>query len=389
MKNNWPFKKLGEIGEIYSGGKSRITKANYVNSGFPAYSAAGQDGFTKNAYDSGFAVILSSIGSRCGKCFYAEGKWTALANTQVIKFQNQITAKFMYFYLNDEKKWPKSGTGQPFISPNVVKNFVVPIPPLHIQQKIVYVLDAVQSAIEIHQKIIEKTKELKKSMMAELFRYGAPSFRKGRKLKETEIGEIPEDWEVVKLGEVTERPQYGLTLSMLEEKTEIKFLRITDIQDEKVNWNLVPYCKCSTKDFEKYKLNEEDIVIARIGATTGKSFIIKYPPKAVFGSYLIRIRCKSNLISNFANGYLQTSLYWKQINLAKGGKLKGGINIPILQNLLFPLPSLDEQKEIAEILTTIDKKIEIEQKKKELYEELFKTLLNKIMNQEIEIENLG
>jgi type I restriction enzyme S subunit len=83
MKSKWPTKKLGEIAEIYQGGRSGITKKDYVEKGFPAFSAAGQDGFTKEAYDSGFAVILSSIGTRCGKCFYAEGKWTALANTQI------------------------------------------------------------------------------------------------------------------------------------------------------------------------------------------------------------------------------------------------------------------------------------------------------------------
>ena len=97
----WPTKKLGEIAEIYPGGKNGITKSDYAKSGFPAYSAAGQDGFTPKAYDSGYAVILSSIGSRCGKCFYAEGKWTALANTQVIKVKNPITAKFLFYYLSD------------------------------------------------------------------------------------------------------------------------------------------------------------------------------------------------------------------------------------------------------------------------------------------------
>jgi type I restriction enzyme S subunit len=60
----------------------------------------------------------------------------------------------------------------------------------------------------------------------------------------------------------------------------------------------------------------------------------------------------------------------------------------ILSNLLIPLPPLPEQQEIAEILQTIDQKIEIEKKKKELYHELFKTLLNKIMNQEIDINLL-
>ncbi|MCS7180132.1 MAG: restriction endonuclease subunit S, partial [bacterium] len=83
-------------------------------------------------------------------------------------------------------------------------NIEIPIPPLEIQKKIVAILDTIEKAIEIQEKIIEKTKELKKAMMADLFKYGSPSFRKNRRLKKTEIGEIPEDWGVVRVGEVIE-----------------------------------------------------------------------------------------------------------------------------------------------------------------------------------------
>ena len=183
--------------------------------------------------------------------------------------------------------------------------------------------------------------------------------------------------------------RYGYTASAKNKDTGIRFLRITDIQEEKVNWFLVPYCKCSQRDLKKYELREEDIVIARIGATTGKSLFIKNPPKSVFASYLIRIRPKKlKFFPEFLSYYLQTNLYWQQINQLKGGRLKTGINLPILQNLLLPLPPLPEQREIAEILKTVDEKIEIEQKKKETYEELFKTLLNKIMSQEIDVEKM-
>jgi type I restriction enzyme S subunit len=224
--------------------------------------------------------------------------------------------------------------------------------------------------------------------MAELFKYGGPSFRKGRKLKQTEIGEIPENWEVVRLGDNIEKPQYGISISATDENTGTKLLRITDIQEEKVDWTSVPFCKCIKDEIEKYQLKEGDIVIARIGATTGKSYFVKNVPQSVFGSYLIRIRAKDNLNPHYLSYYFQTDIYWFQLNLAKGGKLKGGINIPLLENLKLPLPPFPEQQEIAEILQTVDQKIDIERRKKELYEELFKTVLNKIMNQEIDVESV-
>jgi len=213
-----------------------------------------------------------------------------------------------------------------------IKNLEIPLPPLPIQQKIVKILDTIQKAIDIQEKIIEKTKELKKSLMAELFKYGAPSFRKGRKLKKPEIGEIPEDWEVVRLGDNIEKPQYGISISATDENTGTKLLRITDIQEEKVDWNLVPFCRFTKDEIEKYQLKDGDIVIARIGATTGKSYLVKNAPQSVFGSYLIRIRAKDNLNPDYLSYYFQTDIYWFQLNLAKGGKLKGGINIPLIEN---------------------------------------------------------
>jgi len=315
--------------------------------------------------------------------------------------------KFVYYYL----VWQRNRLEFDYVKkahPSVIKElYEIAFPPLPIQQKIVKVLDTIQSAIEIQEKIIEKTKELKKSLMNLLFHYGVAGLRVkelmssrvgeleseeleklGFKLKKTEIGEIPEYWEVVKLGEVIEKPQYGITTKAVNKDTGIKFLRITDIQDEKIDWNLIPFCECKEEELKKYALKKKDIVVARIGATTGKSFLVNSDTRCVFGSYLIRIKTKFKLRPEFLNYYFQTNLYWFQLNLAKGGRLKGGINIPVLENLKIPLPPLPEQQEIAEILQTVDQKIEIEKRKKELYEELFKTMLNKIMNQEIDIEKI-
>lgn len=102
--------------------------------------------------------------------------------------------------------------------------------------------------------------------------------------KETEIGLIPQDWKINTLGEISLKPQYGFTDSASKEGNA-KFLRITDITENGVNWENVPYCYCPEEKIEAYLLQDDDIVIARIGATTGKSYLIKNPPKCVFASY--------------------------------------------------------------------------------------------------------
>ena len=120
-----------------------------------------------------------------------------------------------------------------------------------------------------------------------------------------------------------------------------------------VDWKGVPYCECDEDTKRKYLLVPGDIVIARIGATTGKAYLVDDSPESIFASYLIRVKTKSSLFSPFLFTYFRTEDYWRQIRQSKGGRLKGGVNIPILQNLKIPLPPLPEQRAIAYVLQTI------------------------------------
>ena len=388
MKLPWPTKKLREI--CIENVKSPFKVEDASNSGEYPFFTSGEKVLTHDKYlVDGENIFLATGGYATVK--YYNGKASYSTDTWSLKVKDVLT-KFVYYQIFVKLKYIDEvlfrGSGLRHLQKREFLDLEIPLPPLPIQQKIVKILDTIQEAIDIQDKIIEKTKELKKSLMAELFKYGGPSFRKGRKLKQTEIGEIPEDWEVVRLGDNIEKPQYGISISATDENTGTKLLRITDIQEEKVDWTSVPFCKYIKDEIEKYQLKEGDIVIARIGATTGKSYFVKNAPQSVFGSYLIRIRAKDNINPYYLSYYFQTSIYWFQLNLAKGGKLKGGINIPLIEDLKLPLPPLSEQQEIAEILQTVDQKIDIERRKKELYEELFKTVLNKIMNQEIDINLL-
>jgi len=171
---------------------------------------------------------------------------------------------------------------------------------------------------------------------------------------ETVIRSLPEDWKVVKLGDIG-KFQYGYTETATLKPVGPKFLRITDISDEGViNWATVPYCTIDETNFKKYELREGDILIARIGATTGKTCIIKNPPQSVFASYLIRFFPKIELANpSFIYYFTKNDLYWQQINAIKEGKLKKGVSVSLLKNLLVPLPPLPEQKKIAHVLSTI------------------------------------
>jgi type I restriction enzyme S subunit len=128
-------------------------------------------------------------------------------------------------------------------------------------------------------------------------------------------------------------------------------LRITDIQDDHVDWNSVPYCKIASSDLPKYRLGSGDIVFARTGATTGKSFLVDDPPESVFASYLIRLRLlDKDLAPEFVALFFQTAGYWQSIKDGSAGSAQGGFNASKLGALSIPYPPLPEQRRIVGIL---------------------------------------
>ena len=164
---------------------------------------------------------------------------------------------------------------------------------------------------------------------------------------------MKQGWEIKKLGEIS-RIIYGYTEKASSEEVGPKFLRITDIQNGTVNWESVPYCNISDTDFEKYKLIDGDIVFARTGATTGKSYLISTPPKAVFASYLIKVHINNrDVCYEFLNFFFHSKSYWEVINKGISGSAQGGFNATKLSSLEIPLPPLTEQQRIVSILDKV------------------------------------
>jgi len=162
-------------------------------------------------------------------------------------------------------------------------------------------------------------------------------------------------WPVMKLKDLADRVDYGLTASAEADSDGPKFLRITDIQEGTVDWASVPSCLCSEMDRVKYALAPGDIVFARTGATTGKSYLIDACPNGtVFGSYLIRVRPTCVVDPRFLARFFQTSYYWQQIKRSSSGSAQAGVNASKLRALGIPVPPLPEQRRIAAILAKAD-----------------------------------
>lgn len=170
-----------------------------------------------------------------------------------------------------------------------------------------------------------------------------------------DILKLCKDWKVKSVSELCEKPQYGYTASAATEQIGPHLLRITDIQDGSVNWETVPYCDCPKP--EKYLLQKDDILFARTGATTGKSFLIEKCPTAVFASYLIRLRVRESVTPQYLYAFFQSPSYWEQISENTIGSAQPNCNATKLASVKVPIPSLEEQHQIVSYLENFQEKI--------------------------------
>lgn len=161
---------LADFCEIIQGGRHKLSGNDFVEDGFPAYGAGGMNGLLPSYEFEEPAVILSSIGARCGKCFFADGKWSSLANTQVIRpHPGEADCKFLWYQLNDESRWPRAGTGQPFIKPSDVKSHLVFLPPLGEQRRIAAILDKADALRAKRREALAQLDRLAQSIFVDMF----------------------------------------------------------------------------------------------------------------------------------------------------------------------------------------------------------------------------
>lgn len=167
--------------------------------------------------------------------------------------------------------------------------------------------------------------------------------------------EIPYGWEWTNFQTIIKSIKYGYT-AKTQDTGNIKFLRITDIKNGYVDLTTVPYCEITNSEFKKYKIETDDILIARSGSV-GKSFIVpEITEPVVYASYLIRLRLLNKKLLSFIRIYLESPLYWTQLNNTSFGNVLKNVNSNSLKSLLIPIPPLKEQ---SRIITLVDQVMDV------------------------------
>lgn len=159
--------------------------------------------------------------------------------------------------------------------------------------------------------------------------------------------EIPSSWEWTTINDISKSILYGVSESA---KTSGKYrlLRITDIQNNSVQWDSVPYTDFDENKAKSYLLSDSDILFARTGATVGKSYLVQgLTEEAIYASYLIRVQTYDAVLPQYLKFYFESGYYWEQIEQGSVGVGQPNVNGTILGNLHVPIPPIHEQFRIV------------------------------------------
>ena len=305
--------------------------------------------------------------------------------TQLLKPKAGIDPLFFY-YACRAVDLPSRGYNRHF---KALKEKGIPTPPLGEQRNIARTLQRIDDAISLQDEQLRVLTDMKRTTMRTLFTRGL----RGEAQKETEIGPVPESWDVVHLGtlgrigngstprKATSEYWTGGTYPWL---TSAKVYDRNIVEaDQFVTEFALAECH-----LPRIKLGAVLIAITGQGKTLGHCAVLDM--EATINQHLAYVDVDNTIAhSSFVRGYLETQYdLFRQVG-AGGGSTKGALTCAFLRSFPIPLPSvLDEQREIVAILDAIDRKIDLHRRKRAVLDDLFKTLLHKLMTGEIRVDDL-
>ena len=270
------------------------------------------------------------------------------------------------------------GSTFPNISTVHLKNYTISLPPLPEQRAIAHVLQTIQEAKAARQRELALERERKAALMDYLFSHGT----KGEPHKQTEIGEIPESWEVVKLGDIVkESIKDGVHQTPTYVEDGVSFITAKDIVGNKISFAECAYISLEEHEtlIKRVKPEIGDVLLTKVG-TIGNVALVDVSQEFSIFVQVALIKPKSDIIdSGFLLYVLQSEKGQTEINRKSAQSTMRFIGVQKISTVCIPFPSLSEQAEIAEILQALDKKITALEQEIARLNELFHAMLDELM----------
>jgi type I restriction enzyme S subunit len=319
------------------------------------------------------------------------------ATTEVIPLRPSAPSndrRLLFFYLLHPEirsyvsERMEGSTGRQRVPEQVLLDLPYPELPPEDQQTIADTLERITRQIELEERSARTTEGLKRSAMRELFTRGL----RGEPQKETEIGPVPESWEIVPLGSLGRIGNGSTPKKSVHDYWEggtFPWLTSAKVYDRDI--------EAADQFVTKTALDECHLPIVKPGAvliaitgqgkTLGHCAVLRI--EATINQHVAYLQTDTSKADpGFIRGYLETQYDYLRQVATGGGSTKGALTCSFLRSLPLPFPEMEEQREIVAVLDAIDRKIDLHRKKRAVLEELFKALLHKLMTGEIRVDEL-
>ncbi len=294
------------------------------------------------------------------------------------------------------------GATMPSINTEILSNIPICHPPLPTQRRIAHILGSLDDKIELNRQMNETLEAMARAIFKSWFVDFDPVRAKAEcrqpagmdaetaalfpdGFEEVDGREVPKGWRVKEIRDEASNIQYGLTQSGSQVEIGPKFLRITDIQGGKINWDQVPYCVAASDELEKYKIKVGDILVARTGASTGENIFIVDAPNSVFASYLVRFQFDSQGIARVIGEYMRTKSYFDFVANSIGGSAQPNASAQVLASAQSVFPTPDIAWAFAKMVAPLDRMRAINDKQSRTLAQIRDALLPKLMSGEIQL----
>ena len=404
----WTNHQFGEVcdrvKDLYQpvdGGDTPYVGLEHLAQGFPTFVGRGQEcdvKSSKTAFKAG-DILFGKLRPYLRKGVQAD--FDGVCSTDILAFRAKAIceSEFLKFVIHSDEfiahaKSTTTGVQHPRTSWPSLREFRLSLPPLPEQKKIAHILSTVQRAIEGQGWIIQATTELKKALMHKLFTEGL----RNEPQKQTEIGFVPESWEVVELGDVLNLfAGYAFKSNEGVSNSNTQLLRMGNLYQNTLDLSRNPifYPDSFANAYKRFVLKKGDLVMSLTG-TSGKEdygFTVKIPATEktlLLNQRVTRIDIKDyRLQKNFIYYFLLSRKFLDFLYPTAKGMKQANLSTNAMKKLKVVLPDWDEQAKISKYLNSLDQKVLVAGRKVTALQELFRTLLHELMTAKIRVQNLN
>jgi len=376
ITKGWKRSRLGDVADIANGKTN--TQDAIIDGEYPFFDRSVLTKRSSKFLFDGEAIILPGEGAEFIPKYFI-GKFDLHQRAYAIfAHKEKIYSQFLYQFLFANRDiFAQNAVGSTVKSLRlpIIQKVSVNVPPLSEQKKIAEILSTADDEIQKTDEIISRTERLKKGLMQQLFTKGIGH----KKFKKTEIGTIPEGWKISKLSEVAkvERGKFSHRPRNAPEfyGGDIPFIQTGDVVNS--NGKISSYTQTlNEKGLSVSRLFKKGTIVITIAANIGDTGILQFD--SCFPDSLIGITPSEKIDFIFLEYYLRTQKEY--LNSISTQSAQKNINLEKLNPLLVVLPAKDEQRKIADILSSVDEKISVGLKYKDRLSRLKKGLARDLLS---------